>query len=80
MFQGVTAFALDKDYVARMERREHDHQGTEDLSVVNEFLEVCLDFLPHVSQFSYHLLYPEANLIGTFFCIHDAYKLSATSC
>ncbi|KAG0604647.1 hypothetical protein M758_10G186100 [Ceratodon purpureus] len=34
----VTAFAFDKEYVNKMERREHLH-GMEDLSVVNEFLE-----------------------------------------
>lgn len=37
----MTAFALDKDYVEKRERREHAH-GQEDLSVVNEFLEVHL--------------------------------------
>lgn len=39
ILQTVTAFAFDKDYVDKMERREHSH-GMEDLSVVNEFLEV----------------------------------------
>uniref|UniRef100_A0A7I4B673 Uncharacterized protein n=1 Tax=Physcomitrium patens TaxID=3218 RepID=A0A7I4B673_PHYPA len=34
----VTAFAFDKDYVDKMERRQHSHEW-EDLSVVNEFLE-----------------------------------------
>jgi hypothetical protein len=41
ILQGVTTFAFDKEYVAKLMRREHNYHGVEDLSLVNEFLEVC---------------------------------------